>query len=173
MTGLVPPPWTVTLGKSGDLLQSVQLLKVQFQANNWELVRVCGTVKLSGFPLPQSPHLRVCVITCILARAALFTGVLGWPSFRTTCGETALRIGLQGEERNAEHLEGKWKKYIKPMASLSVAITLTMKWQPVISQATPMWRAGAKFANWGVKRWEGRVKHQQQNAGHFHPRDQG
>lgn len=58
------------------------------------------------------------------------------------------------------------------MASLSVATTLTMKEQLVISQATPMWWAGAKFANWGVKRWEGRVKHQQQKAGRCNLRGQ-
>ena len=32
---------------------------------------------------------------------------------------------------------------------LSVATPLMMKWQPVISQATPMWWAEAKFPNLG------------------------
>lgn len=107
--------------------------------------------------LRQSPHLRVCVITCILARAALFTGVLRVAQFWNHLWRNCIKDWPSRRRKECRASRRKMEE-IRPMASLSIAITLTMNRQPVISQAPPMWWAEAKFANWGVKTWEGRVK---------------
>lgn len=138
----------------------MQLLKMQFQTTNWEPLRVCGSDEAPGFPLEQSPHLRVLLGNLHLSKACPFHCESKGGPVREPPVEK-LYEGLAFKKKGMKKENGRDKANGLTVCSYYISNeTATSDFQAPLT-----WWTEARFANRGVQTWEGRVKHDHQMQG--------